>query len=132
MLVLSCLVNSDFYLIYLIVLLNPVFNCSNNLLSSSVDKVTAGTYNFVSVILSVAFVGLLTVTTAGSASGLASLVALLVITQFSDRVKIRFISQFINGISSVLQKLLKCFNDTTISISFSVFLPSNLPVMLVL
>ena len=81
---------------------------------------TTGTYNFVSFILNVTFVGLLTAATAGSASGSASLVALLVITQFSDQVKIRFISQLINGISNVLQKLLKCFNGTTISTSFSV------------
>ena len=74
---------------------NPVFNCSNNLLLSSV---TTGTYNFVPFVSNSAFVGLLTVVTAGSASESASLVALLVITQFSDQVKIRFISQLINGI----------------------------------
>ena len=45
-----------------------------------------------SVILNIAFVGLLTATTMGSASGSASLVALPVNTQFSDHVKIRFIS----------------------------------------
>ena len=43
-----------------------------------------------------------------------------------------FISQLINGMSSVLQKLLKCFNGTTISACFSVLLPSNFPVILVL
>ena len=63
---------------------------------------TTGRYNFVSIILNVAFVGLLISTTEGSASGLASLVALLVITKFSDQVKIRFISQLINGVFSVL------------------------------
>ena len=51
-----------------------------------------------SVILNAAFIGLLTAATARS----ASLVALLVITQFSDQAKIKFISQLINGISSVL------------------------------
>ena len=65
-----------------------------------------GTYNFVSFNLNVAFVGLLTAATAGSASGSASLVALLVIAQFSDQVKIRFTSQLINDISYVLQKFL--------------------------
>ena len=65
-----------------------------------------------------------------SASGSASLVALLVNTQFSDRVKMRFISQLINDMSSVLQKLFKCFNGATISNSFSVLLPSNFPVIL--
>ena len=93
---------------------------------------TTATYNFASLILNVAFVGLLTAATAGSVSRYASLVALLVITQFSDQLKIRFISQLINGISSVLQKLLKCFNGITISSSFSVSLPSNLTVILVL
>ena len=63
---------------------------------------TTGRYNFVSIILNVAFVGLLISTTEGSASGLASLVALLVITKFSDQVKIRFISQLINELFSVL------------------------------
>ena len=60
------------------------------------------------------------------------LVSWLVTIQFSDQVKIRFISQLISGISNVLQKLLKCFSGTTISTSFSVLLPCNLPVMLVL
>ena len=63
---------------------------------------TTGRYNFVSIILNVAFVGLLISTTEGSASGLASLVSLLVITKFSDQVKIRFISQLINEVFSVL------------------------------
>ena len=56
-LVLVWLVISDLYLFHLIVLLNPDFNCSKKLLSSFVDKVTTGTYNFVSVILNVAPVG---------------------------------------------------------------------------
>ena len=95
---------------------------------------TTGTYNFVSFILNVAFVGLLIAATAGSVTDQSHyllLASLLVITQFSDQVKIRFISQLINGISNVLQKLLKCLNGTTISFSFSIFLPSDLPVMLV-
>ena len=46
-----------------------------------------------SFILNVGFVGSLTTATAGSASGSASLVALLVITQFLGHVKIRLISQ---------------------------------------
>ena len=75
---------------------------------------TTGTYNFVSVILYFAAVGLLTAATAGSASWSASFVALLVITQFSDQVQIRFISQLTNGITSILQKMLKCFIGATI------------------
>ena len=117
----------------MIVLLNPVFNCSKSLLSFSADKVTTGTYNFQSAILKTAFVGLLIPATAGSASGSASLVALLVITQFSDQVRVKDTSQSINGMSSVLQKLLKYFNGTRIStLSFSTLLPSNFPVILVL
>ena len=54
------------------VILNPVLNCSKNLLSSLVERVTTGTYNFVSVILNVAFVGLSIAATAGFASGSAS------------------------------------------------------------
>ena len=59
---------------------------SKKLLSSFVDKVTTGTYNFVSVILNLAFVGLFTLVTAGFPpwAGTASLVALLVNTQFLD------------------------------------------------
>ena len=90
----------------MIFLLNPVFNCSKSFLSSSVDKVTTGTYNFISAILNVTFVGLSIAATAGSASEFASLVALLVNTKFSVHVKIRFISQLINGTFNVLQKLL--------------------------
>ena len=54
------------------ILLNPVLNSPKNLLSFSVDKVTTGAYNFVSVILNVAFVGLSIAATEGSASGSAS------------------------------------------------------------
>ena len=93
---------------------------------------TTRTYNFVSFILNVEFVGLLTAATAGFATGSAPLVAFLVTTQFLDQIKIRFISQLNNGISNVLQTLLKCFHGTTIATSFSVSLPSNLHVIFVL
>ena len=83
MLVLALLVISDLYLFHLIVLLNPVFNCSKSWLSS-VDKVTTGAYSFVSVILNIAFSRLLTTATAGLPAGSASLVALLV---FQPRLK---------------------------------------------
>ena len=42
----------------------------------------------------------------------------LVITQVDDHVKMKLTSQLINGISRVLQKLLKYFNGTIISTSF--------------
>ena len=97
----------------MIVLLNSVFNFSKSLLSLSADKVTTGTYNFVSVILNASFVG-------AFIAGLfpyASLVVISIKTQFLDHVKIRFTSQLITGISKVLQKLSKCFSSTTISTS---------------
>ena len=50
------LVISDLHLFHLVVLLTPDFNCSKKLLSSSVDKVTTGIYNFVSVNINIAFV----------------------------------------------------------------------------
>ena len=40
------------------------------------------------------------------------------IKQFVDQVRIRLISQLINGISFVLQKLFRCFNVTIILTSF--------------
>ena len=40
------------------------------------------------------------------------------ITHFLDQVKSRLISQLINGISRVVQKLLKYFNRTAILTSF--------------
>ena len=54
------------------------------------------------------------------------------ITQFSDQVKIRLIWQLINGISRVLQKLLKYFNGTGISIFFRLLLAGVFPVILIL
>ena len=85
-----------------------------------------------SFILNVPLAGLLTAATAGITSGFASLVVLFVNTLYSDHDKIRFISQLINGMSIVLQKLLKYFNGTTISKSFVLLIPSNFHVMLVL
>ena len=40
------------------------------------------------------------------------------ITNFSDQVKMKLVSQLIKGISRVLQKLLKYFNCTILSTSF--------------
>ena len=80
MLVLAWLDMSDKHSFCLIVLLNSVFNCSNNLLSPWVDKVTNGIYNLVSVILIVATVGTLISTLGGLASRWASYVVSSVIT----------------------------------------------------
>ena len=84
----------------MIVVLNPDFNRSKNLLSFSYDKVTTGTYSFVSFILNVAPVGIFI---AGGFTPPADLVIISVKTQFLDQVKIKFISQLISGISIVLQ-----------------------------
>ena len=97
------------YLIHFIVLLNPVFNCSKRFVSFSFDKVTTGTYNFVSFLLDVAPDG-------ASIAGLSSSASLVVIsakTQFLDQVKVNCPSQLINGIFKLLQKLLKCSSGTT-------------------
>ena len=47
----------DLYLFHIISLINPDFKLVNNLISSSLDKVTTGIYNLQSLIASVAPVG---------------------------------------------------------------------------
>ena len=94
----------------MIVLLNPNFNCSKKLLSSFVDKVKTGTYNYVSFILNIAFVG-----EESLRLFVIGLLFMLVITQFADQVKVKDTSQLINDMSKLLQKLLKYFNGTAIS-----------------
>ena len=88
------------YLIHYIVLLNPDFNCSNNLLSFSADKVITGTYNLQSVISNFAHVGELIAAIGGSgcASG-AFLKALPTSKHWLYQDQINVISQLINGIS---------------------------------
>ena len=105
---------SNWYLFQLIVLLIPDFNCWSNYALSWVDNVTTGTKSFVSVI--------------------ANLIAPveLVITQVDDQVKMRLTSQLINGISRVLQKLLKYFNGTIISTSFVLPSAGVFPVIFIL
>ena len=70
----------DLYLFHIISLLNPDFKLVNNLVLSSLDKVTTGTYNLQSFIASVALVGALSFTTEGPAS--TCLCSKLVIMQF--------------------------------------------------
>ena len=101
-------------MLQLIVLLKPHFNCSSRSALSWVDKVTTGTSSFVSVILNFVFP------------------VAVEITQFSDQVKMRLISQLINGISGVLQKLLKYFKGTAISTSFVFPAAGVFPVILIL
>ena len=106
------------YLFHFLVLLNRDFNCSNNLLSFSADKVTTGTYNLKSVISNFASVGDPIVATGGSGYGSgAFLKALPTNTHFSYQDKIKVISQLINGMSKLLQKLPKYFNGIAISTS---------------
>ena len=56
----------------------------------------------------------------------------LVLTQSLDHVEIRLTSQLINGISRVLQKLLKYFNGTIISTFFVFLLLGVFPVIFTL
>ena len=107
----------DLYLFHIISLLNPDFKLVNNLISSSLDKVTAGTYNLLSVILSVAPVGALSLLPPPM-----SLCSKLVITQFLSHFNSKDISQLINGIFSALQKLPKYFNGIANSTSCVPFL----------
>ena len=84
--------------------------------SFSFDKVTTGTCNFVFVVWNSNPVGATI-----AAESLLFPTALTVISgkaQFLDQVKINSVSQLINGIFNVLQKLLKFFNGMTISVSF--------------
>ena len=98
-------------------LLDTVFGCSNNWLSFSADKVTTGTYNFVSFILNVApaIAGLAGLS---SCAGTAAVIFKSVKTQSLDQVNVEDTSQLINSISNVLQKLLRCFNGTIILASY--------------
>ena len=92
----------------------------NNLISSSLDKVTAGTYNLQSFTASVAPVGALSLTTGGPAS--TCLCSKLVIMQFLSYFNSKDTSQLINGIFSALQKLPKYLNGIANSTSCIPFL----------
>ena len=114
LLLVSSVVVCDLYLFHIISLLNPDFRLVNNLISSSLDKVTTGTFNLQSVIPSVGPVGALSLTTGGPAS--TCLRSKLVITQFLFPFSSKNTSQLINGIFSALQKLRKYFNGIANSI----------------
>ena len=118
------------YLFHFIVILNPDFNCSNNLLSFSADKVTMGTYNLQSVISNLVLVREL-IRFATAAGG--PLKALPTSTPSLYQDKINVISQLINGTSKLLQKLPKYFNGIAIVTSPISSSPgSKLPVISVL
>ena len=88
----------------------------NNLISSSLDKVTTGIYNLQSFLASVAPVGALSLLPPPM-----YLCSKLVITQFLSHFNSKDTSQLINGIFSALQKLPKYFNGIAISTSFVPF-----------
>ena len=79
----------------LIVLLKLDFNYFNSFALSRVDNVTTGTSSFLSVIVNV---------------DILMAIGASIVKQFADQVRIRLIPQLINGISRVLQKVLKYFN----------------------
>ena len=125
LLLIASVVICDIYLFHIISLLNPDFRLVNNLISSSLDKVTTGTYNLQSVILSVAPVVALSLTTGGPVS--TSLCSKLVITQFLFHFSSKNTSQLINGIFTALQKLPKYFNGISNSLSCVPFLFTSYP-----
>ena len=84
----------------------------NNLISSSLDKVNAGTYNLQSFIASVAPVGALSLLPPPM-----SLCSKLVIMQFLSYFNSKDTSQLINRIFSALQKLPRYFNGISNSTS---------------
>ena len=122
------------YLFHFIVILNSDFNCSNILLSFSVDKVVTGTYNLQSVISKFALVGELIAAIGGLGCGSGSFLKALSTSTYSlYQDQINVISQLINGISKLLQKLPKYFNGIAISMSSFSNLPApKLPTILVL
>ena len=101
-------------LFHSISLANPDFKLVNNLISSSLDKVTTGIYNLQSFIASVAPVGAPSLTTGGPASTCLS--SKLVIMQFLFHFNSKDTSHLINGMFNFLQKLSKCFNGIANSI----------------
>ena len=117
LLLIASVVICDLYLFHIISLLNPDFRLVNNLISSSLDKVTTGTYNLQSVITSVAPVGALSLS--GGLAPAISLCSKLVITQFLSHFNSKDTSQLINGIFSALQKLPRYFNGIANSISYA-------------
>ena len=117
LLLIASVVICDLYLFHVISLLNPDFKLVNNLKSSSLDKVTAGTYNLQLFIASVAPVGALSLLAPPM-----SFCSKLVITQFLFHFNSKDTSQLINGIFSALEKLPKYFNGIVNSTSCVPFL----------
>ena len=99
LLLIASVVICDLYLLHIISLLNPDFRLVNSLISSSLDKVTTGTYNLQSFIANFAPVGALSLLPPSM-----SLCSKLVIMQFLSHFKSKDTSQLINGIFLVLSK----------------------------
>ena len=117
LLLIASVVICDLYLFHIISLLNPDFKLINNLISSSLDKVTTSTYNLQSFIASVA-PAVVPFTTS------TCLCSKLVIMQFIFHFSYKNASQLINGMFNALKKLPKYFNG----IANSIFLvPNSLP-----
>ena len=104
----------DLHLFHIISLLNPDFKLVNNLILSSLDKVTTGTYNLQSFIASVGPVAF-PFTTGGPA--FTCLCSKLVIMQFLFHFSSKDTSQLINGMFNALQKLPKYYNGIANSTS---------------
>ena len=102
----------DLYLFHIISLVNPDFKLVNNLISSSLDKVTTGIYNLQSFIVSVAPVGAAVFLPSTSCP-----IYSLVIMQFLFHFNSKDTSQLINGMFNALQKLPKYFNGMANSTS---------------
>ena len=117
LLLIASVVFCDLYLFHIISLLNRDFKLVNNLISSSLDKVSTGTYNLQSFITSVAPVGALSLLPPPM-----SLCSKLVIMQFLPHFNSKDTSQLINGIFSALQELPKYFNGIANSTSCVPFL----------
>ena len=115
LLLIASVVICDLYLFHIISLVNPDFKLVNNLISSSLDKVTTGMYSLQSFIASVAPV-VVPFTAGGPAS--TCLCCKLVITQFLFHFNSKDTSQLINSMLDALQKLPKYFNGIANSISF--------------
>ena len=117
LLLIASVVICDLYLFDIISFLNPDFKLVNDLISSSLDKVTAGTYNLQSFLASVAPVGALSLLPPPM-----PLCSKLVIIEFLSHFNSKDTSQLINGIFSALQKLPKYFNGIANSTSCVPFL----------
>ena len=101
----------DLYLFHIISLVNPDFKLVNNLISSSLDKVTTGIYNLQLFIVKLAPVEASVFPPSKFISRF-----ILVIMQFLFHFNSKDTSQLINGMFNALQKLPKYFNGMASSI----------------